>query len=144
MATPTTRQSHMKVHMGKSAAVDDNHQVDNIAYKRNVVAKTSDYTILAKESGTCVTTTGAADAVTLTLPVPTDGLEYLIVNTVDQNLTVASGTADKMVFLNDAAADSIAWSTASEKIGAGGLFVSDGTLWLVFPNGFGQTNTVAT
>ena len=131
MPLPSTRQSHMDIHMGKSPAVDDNHQIDDIAYKRNIVAKTAAYTVLPSESGTFFTTLGATAAVTFTLPAFADGLEYTFFNAVDQNMTVASGTADKMMVINDIAADSVAFSSASEKIGGVVTVVSDGTYWFV-------------
>jgi len=64
-------------------------------------------------------------------------------------MTITSGTADKMTAFNDLTADSIAFSTASEKIGGAVIVIADGTGWLVFPytTGLGltaQTATIAT
>jgi len=61
----------------------------------------------------------------------------------DQNVTVNCSTNDKIVIFNDAAADSVAWSTSGEKIGAGGDFVSDGTNWFFRAQNAGA-NTVTT
>lgn len=82
-------------------------------------AKTGDYTVVAADTGTMFTTTGASGAVIFTLPTKAAGLRYRFLNVVDQNMTVASaGSADDIVGMNDVAADSIAFSTAGEKIGA--------------------------
>jgi hypothetical protein len=59
---------------------------------------------------------------------------------------VLVGCNEGIVTLNNAAADSVAWSTASEIIGNSGRFVSDGTSWL-FHNHIAAeaaTTTVAT
>ena len=57
-------------------------QISDIAYRRNVVAKTADYTVTAAESGTIFTTQGATAAVIFTLPATTscDGLEFIFYN----------------------------------------------------------------
>lgn len=102
---------------------------------RKVSAKTASYTVLESESGTLFTTSGASGAVTFTLPALANvaaGTWFEFFNVADQDMIVASGDADKMVVFNDAAADSIAFSTAAEQIGSGVRVVSDGALWLVF------------
>jgi hypothetical protein len=117
---------------------------------RSIQAKTADYTVKAYESGTLFTTRGAAGAVNFTLPTTASlGLYYGFYNVADQSMLVASGTADKVVAFNDQTADSVAFSTSSEKIGGSFVVVADGTGWLVFPFNFGlgttaQTVTVAT
>lgn len=85
------------------------------------------------ESGKVFTTTGATGAVTFTLPDPAStkaGTVFTFVNTVDQNMIVAT-TADKMVALNDAAATNVTFSTTSQKIGAAVRAVCDGSKWLM-------------
>ena len=111
------------------------------AYKLPVVAKTGDYTVTAAESGTIFTTTGATGAVTFTLPSKAAGLHYWFFNTVDQNMTVAPDAVDTMVTFNDAAADSVAVSTSSEKIGGAFHVFCDGTKWCAM-NASGGANTV--
>lgn len=85
-----------------------------------VVAKTASYTVLEADQGTLFTTEGAGGAVTFTLPATADlpaGWFVEFLNCADQNMIVAAGTADTMVVFNDIAADSIAFSTTSEKAG---------------------------
>lgn len=90
---------------------------------------------------------GGSGAVNFTLPATAlAGMRYGFYNAQDQNMTITAGTADKIVSLNDLAADSVALSTSSEKIG--GSFevigMADGT-WLVIPHLWeAQTVTVVT
>jgi hypothetical protein len=109
--------------------------------------KTASYTVLDSDNGTLFTNKGASGAVTFTLPATAKkGLEYTFFAVANQNLVVASGTADKMVVFNDAAADSIAFQTASEIIGGAVRVVGDGDLWYAFVNlgAETQTPTIAT
>lgn len=100
------------------------------------VVKTADYTVLATDNGTLFTTRGAVGAVNFTLPAIAKGLEYKFFVEADQSLTITSATADTLVVFNDLAADTIAFSTSSEKIG--GSFTvranDDASKWLVFVN----------
>jgi hypothetical protein len=129
---------------GRAVAVDGNGFMTDIAFTHKVVAKTAAYTVLAADSGTIFTTRGATAAVTFTLPTTaTTGLTYFFFNVVDLDMTVASGTADTVVTKNDAAADSVAFSTTSLKIGGALMVVGDGTGWLAFALST-NTATVAT
>lgn len=88
---------------------------------RREIAKTADYTVTAADNGTLFTTFGASGAVAFTLPTLARGLYFGFSAQANQNLTVASaGSADDIIAFNDLSADSVAFSTASEKIG--GLF----------------------
>ncbi len=114
---------------------------------KDVVAKTANYTVTNADADTLFTNRGAAGAVTFTLPANArKGLRFGFFVVADQNVIVASGTADTMVVFNDAAADSIAFSTASEKIGAMIEVIGDGTGWLtlVHLGAETQTPTIAT
>jgi len=118
-------------------------------FKRPVSAKTAAYTVLNKDCGTLFTTTGASGAVTFTLPTASAanaGVWFEFFNSVDQTMTIACATNDTLIVFNDVAADSIAFSTASEKIGGGVRVVSDGSKWLVFValGAETQTPTIAT
>jgi len=86
-----------------------------------VVAKTADYTVLESDHGTLFTTEGAASTVNFTLPATADlptGWTAEFFSVAAGAMTVTAGTADTLVVFNDAAADSIAFSTTSEIIGA--------------------------
>lgn len=99
-----------------------------------VAAKTADYTVTDDDNGTYFTNKGAAGAVVFTLPtVAKRGLQYKFMAAAAQTLTLASGTADTLVVLNDAAADSVSYQTANEIIGGGFKVTGDGALWIVEP-----------
>lgn len=107
-------------------------------YKDNyqpIAAKTAAYTLVPGDVGKLFTNRGASGAVTFTLPKTGDvsagwWAEFFVV--ADQTITVASNEGDNMILFNDAAADSLAFSTASEKVGGGLKVVFDGTSWLGF------------
>lgn len=83
-----------------------------------MIAKVADYTCTLADSGSVFHTTGATAAVNFTLPAISDGpFRFLFINGADQNMTVTAATADTAVSMNDLAADSVAFSTSSEKIG---------------------------
>lgn len=112
---------------------DDDHVGNSFGW-RGVTAKTANYTVTAADNNTIFTNQGAAGAVTFTLPTIARGLRYRFFVEADQTLTITAATADTLVVFNDAAADSIAFSTSSEKVG--GCFEvianADATKWLVF------------
>lgn len=134
-------QTQMNTFMGNAPMLDgDTLQIKNLAATLNTVSKAAAYTVKAIDSGTVFDTTGATGAVTFTLPpvAAATGCVFMFVNTVDQNMTVTSDPVDKLVYDNDAAADSLAASTSGHKIGAALLVVSDGTNWLAFAAGNGS------
>jgi len=121
--------------------------------KTRVQAKTADYTLAATDSGSVLTTRGAAGAVNFTLPTVAAGLagtDVLIYVAADQNVTLTAQTNGQLVLFNDAAANTVALSTASEKVGGCFRVICDGTSWLVIPllwpdvGGAAQTATVTT
>lgn len=122
--------------------------------KRRVVAKTADYSVSAAldRDDTIFTNRGASGAVVFTLPSPTRGYlgaRYHFRSVVDQNLTVAGAANGDIVTLNDQAANSVAMSTANQKIGgsmvAECIETAEGTFkWLVRGTTVGVTYTVAT
>lgn len=83
------------------------------------VAKTADYTVVAADNYSHFFTLGAAGAVVFTLPAITGcrGYRFRFTNVVDQNMTVTAPSG-KLVTFNNAAATSVAFSTAGNKIGA--------------------------
>lgn len=99
---------------------------------RNVIAKTADFVVLESQNGTLFTNKGDADAINFTLPTTAKkGLHYGFFAVADFILKVTGGTADTLVVFNDAAADSIAFATASEIVGSMFEVYGDGALWLV-------------
>ena len=114
---------------------------------KDVVAKTANYTVTTDDTDTLFTNRGATGAVTFTLPATArKGLRFGFFVVADQNVIVAAGTADTMVCFNDPTADSIAFSTSSEKVGAFIEIIGDGTGWLtlVHLGAESQTPTIAT
>lgn len=120
---------------------------------RRIVAKTTNYTIVATvdRAGTAFTNVGATAPVTFTLPTPADailGTWYQFLGVADQNIIVATPVADTLIALNDVAADSIAMQTAGQKIGgqieAVCVKTAAGYAWLAIGNAVGVTYTVAT
>ena len=102
--------------------------------KLKVVAKTASYTITSADFGTVFTTRGGS-GVTFTLPAASAlnrGEWVLFLNVADQDMTV-TGADEGLVCFNDLTADSIDFSTGSEKIGGAFLAISDETSWIVVP-----------
>lgn len=123
--------------------------VDALGYlrvARSVIAKTANYQVLASDgSGTLFTTRGNAANITFTLPVPTPqltGVVFYFANAVDFNMIVSAG-AGKAITFNNAAAASLAASTAGQKIGAIIRAYCDGTSWYLQGSTIGVTYTVA-
>ena len=134
-------QTQMNTINGVSPMIDaDTGQIKNIALTLNTVSKTAAYSVLTSDSGTLFDNTGASGSVTFTLPTVTDaaGCFYLFSVVADQNVVVASSPADKMIYDNDAAADSLTASTSGHIIGAALLVWSDGALWHAFAAGNGS------
>lgn len=93
----------------------------NFASQGRTIVKSAmaDLTLVAGNNGATILATYAG-ASTVNLPAIAPGLEFEFWNLVDQNLTVATASsADNIVTLGDIAADSVAFSTMSEKLGAG-------------------------
>lgn len=97
-----------------------------------IQVKTANYTIVAADNGSIFTTRGATGAVNFTLPTLAAGYAFLFINEADQNLTVTMAD-ETAVALNDLTADSVVFSTMSEKIGSSVAVYSndDASKWLV-------------
>ncbi len=105
-------------------------------------AKTANYTLTVNDHMKAFTNRGATGAVTFTLPAPVAGFIAFFLGAADQTWTIAAATNGDIVYVNDLAANSVAWSTSSEKIGGAALVWSDGTsMFVVALQG---TGTVAT
>ena len=92
-----------------------------VRLKRRVVVKTAAYTVnpAVDSGGTLFVAQGSA-SLTFTLPSPVAGLlgeYYDFLNVVDQDMVVATPTADTLVTDGDLAADSVSFATSSHKIG---------------------------
>lgn len=109
----------------------------------NIEAKTADYTLTAADSGKQFTTTGAAGAVNFTLPALAKGYRFRFCNTVNQNMTITAPSG-KLVTFNNAAATSVSFVTAGNKIGAVVEITTDetGAKYIAIPCG-ANTMTVA-
>ncbi len=114
--------------------------------RRPIVAKTANYTVLPKDNGVLFTNEGASGAVTFTLPTPAARLKGMMVEffiVADQTVTLTCATSDRLVVANNASADSLAFSTSSEKIGASLKATCSGSLWLVQQSAYdAQTATI--
>ncbi len=107
-----------------------------------ISAKPASATLTSADAGYLITTTGGSGAITFTLPAAASntGVTFQFYNTVDQNMIIAA-PAGTLVAFNNAAATSVAFSTAGNKIGGGGRVTSDGSKWL-FQNMSAGANTV--
>lgn len=130
---------------GMGCVLDDDPQGWLTGMVRRNIIKTATGAIVASENGALFVVNGGA-AVTLTLPAIKAGLRYSFLVIADQNLVVASAEGDNVIIINDASADSIAFSTSSQKIGAQLTVEAEyvnGTLkWI--PSGAVGTQTTAT
>ncbi len=98
-----------------------------------VQEKGSNYTVVAADNGKLfLAITGA---VTFTLPTKAHGLAFEFLNTVNNDMIIATaGSADDIVADGDAGADQVAFSTSSHKIGSRirveCRYLSAGLVWL--------------
>lgn len=147
--TSQTLEHLIRTQMSTRFVFDDKIHSD-VKLNDVVTIKTADYTVLEADNGTLFTNRGAGGAVVFTLPATAKkGLRYRFYVVADQSVTVTCGTADTGVAFNDAAVDSVAFSTASKKVGASLEVIGDGTSWLFIPSGWSdgtitQTVTLAT
>lgn len=94
------------------------------------VDKAANYQVLTTDNGTLFTASAAA---AFTLPAIAQGLTFEFLNLADANMSVVSTEGDNIVWDNDASCDSLAFSTASHKIGGRLRFRANaaGTKWYV-------------
>lgn len=145
MPNTANQQSIMDTIDGNKPILNAYGQIANMAYTLKTATKTAAYTCLREDSGKVFDTVGATAAVTFTLPAVTiTGWTARFVCGADVGMTVASAEGDNMVAINDASADSIAFNTTAERIGASVMVVSNGTKWLIFIGADeAQTATIA-
>ena len=105
--------------------------------------KTASYTVVANDNFTLFDNVGAGGAVTFTLPVLANGYCFGFRVEADQNVTVASNEGDNMIAINDASADSVAFSTGAGRIGGMVIVYTNpgATKWIV-ENASAGTNTI--
>lgn len=100
---------------------------------QKVEVKTTDYSVAASDANKLLIANKSGSSFTFTLPpvATSKGCTFLFMQMQDQNLVI-SAPADTMVAKNNAAADSVTFSTGSEKIGAGAMVICDGTRYYFF------------
>jgi len=118
---------------GKAPTIDQYNRIPKLADTKRIISKAASYSCLPEESGAVFVMTAVA---TFTLPAVADsaGVEYWFFNQANANMTIAAPTGT-MVADGDAAANSIAYSTTSHKIGGAAWVVCDGALWYTFSAG---------
>jgi len=117
-------------------------QAGVLMHPRGIYRKSANYTVTADDNGLLFLATAA---VTFTLPTKANGLAFRFVQSADANLVI-SGSSD-IIALNNAAANSVTFGTAGQKIGSQVLveciYTNTATLkWLVTNIG-ATTPTVA-
>jgi hypothetical protein len=134
----------MPQHQGMSPGLNAYGQVPNLAWYPRMSAKNADYTIKTSESGTVFTNVGATKAINFTLPAIGDGPFYFkVLIGADYGVTITSAVADTIITFNDAAADSVAFSQASEIMGGSMEVFCDGTSLFVLPRLASEAQTIA-
>ncbi len=101
---------------------------------RKISAKTAAYQVLPSDLGTMFTTRGNLASITFTLPNTATietGWWCKFFNVADFEFIIASyASSDNIVTKNDAGADTLTWTTATELIGGAVEVTWDGTGWL--------------
>lgn len=129
---PVLHVSSMDTIEGMAPTLDSYNRIPSLSDTKRIISKAANYTCLVEESGSVYIATAAAD---FTLPAPSTanaGWNAWFFNKGDANMGIVSGTADKMVYDNDAAADKITASTSGHKIGAAAFVVLSATETYVF------------
>ena len=116
-----------------------------IGLKRKIKTVSAAYTVVGEDSGTLICVDTAA---TVTLPAASADLIGVFVDIAviaDVSVTI-DGTAGELITFNDIAANSVAFSTTSEKVGASVRATCiSATKWLIQPmTEETQTMTVTT
>ena len=113
-----------------------------LMHPRGIYRKSANYVVTAADNGLLFLATAA---VTFTLPAKQNGLAFRFFQTADADLTLSSAGSD-IVHKGNAAAASVAFSTAGQKIGSHALaeclYIADGTLAWVVSNLGGTTASV--
>jgi hypothetical protein len=101
---------------------------------RSFIAKTTSYTLVPSDNGSLFTNVGASGSVTFTLPTLSQNYRFGFLVVADQTVTITAPAANTVVAFNNATATSLAFSTASHRIGGCLVLQSNelGTLWYSF------------
>jgi len=136
----------------QGCVLDDDPQGWLAGVNRRYISKATDYTVLASDNG-AIFLADTANA-TFTLPALKPGLQFDFVRCSDHNLVVTSAEGDNVIVGNDLSADSVTYSTSSNKIGARvrvtGIYLGTTLKWLAeivpapFSTGAFLTQTLAT
>ncbi len=115
---------------------DDFATVPGTGYRfpwTNFMSKTAAYQVLAGDNFTLFDNVGATGSITFTLPAIANGYCFGFRVQADQTVVVASSEGANMIALNNAVANSVAFSTASQKIGGMVMVYTNpaGTKWIV-------------
>lgn len=95
-----------------------------------IQTKTEDYAVKEEDSGTLFTTYGDGEAIVYTLPAnPKKGLFYYFFQSVDEDITINSDSANGIITYLNAAADGVKAVTGTQLIGAMFLIFADGYIW---------------
>lgn len=133
---------------GQAPGLNVNGQISNMAWTPKVISLTATtYTLKASQSGSYVHNAAMTAACTLTLPsIATGPFWFKIIQGAGYGITVTSVVADTIITFNDAAADSVVFSTSAELIGGSYEVICDGTYLFVLPvlASEAQTVTIAT
>jgi hypothetical protein len=113
----------------------------------NVQTNTSTSTSLtitsAQYGSTLLWSPGGTATATLPANGAAAGAWFDIILLTNQTVTISSATADTLITDGDTAADSVAFSTTSHKIGSAVRFISNGSFWIAINLG-STTMTIAT
>lgn len=101
-----------------------------------IVAKTGNYTVVARDSGTLFTNRGAGAGITFTLPkiatspvgLGLKGVVFEFYTVAAQTITISSNPSDSLIYHANATADTFVMPAT---IGQHVKVMSDGTGWLV-------------
>lgn len=110
---------YVRMQMAQRFLLDDPHHVPGGVSWRQILDKTGDYTVTTDDRNTLFTTLGNAADINFTLPAvaKSQGLRFGFYNAVDFELMITAAAVTELITFNDAAADTVAFTTAGEHIG---------------------------
>jgi len=134
--TSTSTLLYTIVTSGSVVTSYTDHRVTGMSGKNTsqvMTSTTTPLTLTAVHYGmTLFYSPAGSAAITLPANGATTGSRIEVVVLTDQTVTISSATADTLITRGDLTADSVEFSTASNKIGARVEFISTGTVWAAF------------